>query len=432
MRSALPKVLHRIGHLPMVGHVLKTLGSAGIDRLAVVVGPNHGAVRAAVGELAPHASIHMQEQRLGTAHAVLAARPELEHATDDVLVVYGDTPFVTPEAIAHLRAGLAEGASVVVAGFRPESPKGYGRLVMEGERLLAIREEKDASEAERQITLCNAGMMAFRGDVALAILDAIGSDNAQKEFYLTDAVEVANDRGLRVDVAEIAADEVFGINDRVQLAGAEQLFQAQRRRAAMVEGATLIAPETVFFAHDTVLGRDVTIEPNVVFGPGVTVADNVVIRAFSHIEGAQVASGATVGPFARLRPGAEIGEGAHIGNFVEIKAATVETGAKVNHLTYIGDARVGAKSNIGAGTVTCNYDGVNKFRTDIGANAFIGSNSSLVAPIAIGDGAYVASGSVLTEDVEADALAFGRARQVAKPGRAAVLREAQKDRRKPT
>jgi bifunctional UDP-N-acetylglucosamine pyrophosphorylase/glucosamine-1-phosphate N-acetyltransferase len=294
---------------------------------------------------------------------------------------------------------------------------------MQGQQLVAIREERDASDAERAIDFCNGGIMALAGATALDILDEIEDDNDQGEYYLTDAVEIAHWRGLKVAAIEIAADEALGINDRVQLAEAERLFQAKRRAEFMAAGVMLVAPETVFFAHDTTLSRDVVVEPNVVFGPGVTVAEGVTIRAFSHIEGAYIAPSAIVGPFARLRPGASIGEGAHIGNFVEIKQAEVGEGAKINHLAYVGDATVGAKSNIGAGAITCNYDGFAKHRTDIGEGAFIGTNASLVAPVKIGDRAYVASGSVITDEVPADALAFGRARQVNKPGRAAELRK---------
>ena len=426
MRSRQPKVLHEIGRLPMIVHVLKALKAAGIDKIAVVIGPGHDSVAKLVSADAPGATTHIQSRPRGTAHAVLAARPALERGADDVLVVFGDTPFVSAGAVAHVRAGLAEGAAIVVGGMRPDDPRGYGRLIVEDGRLTAIREERDASEAELAIGFVNGGIMGLAGAYALEILDAIRSDNDQREFYLTDAVEIAAVRGLNAIAVEIAAEEVFGINDRAQLAEAERMFQARRRAEAMRAGATLMAPETVFFAYDTALGSDVVVEPNVVFGPGVTIADNVTIRAFSHIEGATVASGAIVGPFARLRPGARIGEAAHIGNFVEIKQADVEEGAKINHLAYVGDARVGAKSNIGAGTITCNYDGVAKHHTDIGKNAFIGSNSALVAPVAIGDGAYVASGSVITKNVEPDALAFGRARQVVKPG------WAKKPRKKPS
>lgn len=422
MRSRLPKVLHPVGHLPLIAHVLKALKTAGVDRTAVVVGPDHDAVARLVSAHAPEATIHVQAERRGTAHAVLAARQALAAGMDDVVVVFGDTPFISPDTVRLMRGMLTEGASIVVVGMVPADPRGYGRLIVENGQLVAIREERDAGEAERSIRLCNGGAMALAGATALQILDEIGDENAQGEFYLTDAVAIANRRGLKVTAVEVAGGEVFGINDRAQLAEAERLFQQRKRLEAMAGGAGLIAPETVFFAHDTTLGQDVTVEPNVVFGPGVTVADGVAIRAFSHIEGATVDSGATIGPFARLRPGAEIGPGAHIGNFVEIKQASVEEGAKVNHLTYIGDARIGAKANIGAGTITGNYDGVRKHRTDIGSNAFIGSNSVLVAPVTVGDGAYVASGSVITEDVEGDALAIGRGRQVNKPGRAAELR----------
>jgi bifunctional UDP-N-acetylglucosamine pyrophosphorylase/glucosamine-1-phosphate N-acetyltransferase len=419
MRSALPKVLHPVGGLPLIGHVLRALAAAGIDRVAAVIGPDHRAVAEVVARQSPGATVHVQSERRGTAHAVLAARDALAEAADDVIVVFGDTPFVSPATVRLIRDTLAGGASVVVGGMVPANPTGYGRLIIEGNRLVAIREEKDASEAERAITFVNGGIMGLGGATALAILQAIGSDNAQHEFYLTDAVAIANGRGLAVQAVQVSADEVFGVNDRAQLAEAERLFQGRRRREVMANGATLVAPDTVFLSHDTQIGRDVMLEPNVVFGPGVTVDDGVTIRGFSHLEGARIASGAIVGPFARLRPGAVIGENAHIGNFVEIKQADVEQGAKINHLTYIGDARVGAKSNIGAGTITGNYDGVHKHHTDIGRGAFIGSNSVLVAPVAIGDGAYVASGSVITENVEPDALAIARGRQVQKPDWAA-------------
>jgi bifunctional UDP-N-acetylglucosamine pyrophosphorylase/glucosamine-1-phosphate N-acetyltransferase len=416
MRSRLPKVLHPIGRLPMIAHVLKALRAAAVERIAIVIGPGHDEVAKIVSIYAPDASVHVQAERRGTAHAVLTARSALEASADDVLVVFGDTPFVSPDTVALMRGILADGAAIVVGGMEPPDPAGYGRLVMEDGQLVAIREERDASPAERDIRFVNGGIMALAGAQALSILEEIGADNAQREFYLTDAVAIANRRGLMVAALEIGADEVFGINDGAQLAEAERHFQHRRRAQAMAEGASLLAPETVFFAHDTEIGRDVSIEPNVVFGPGVSIEDDAVIRAFSHIEGARVAAGAIIGPFARLRPGAEIGAGAHIGNFVEIKQASVEEGAKVNHLAYIGDARVGAKANVGAGTITCNYDGFAKHRTDIGERAFIGSNSSLVAPVRIGDDAYVGSGSVITRDVAGGALALERSRQVEKPG----------------
>ena len=423
MKSARPKVLHEIGGRAMVGHVLAAASKAGADRFAVVVGPGMDAVAASVRAIVPGAATPVQTDRLGTAHAVLAAREDLEKPADDVLVLYGDTPLVTPETLDRVRARLAEGADVVVLGFETETPTGYGRLLRDAEgRLVAIREEKDASADERRVTLCNSGIMGFRGAGLVDLLSAIGNDNAKGEFYLTDAVEIATARGLTVVAETGDAEEVLGVNDRAQLAACEAIFQDRARASAMADGVSLVAPETVFFSHDTVLGRDVIVEPNVVFAPGVTVGEGTRIRAFSHLEGATVAAGAEIGPYARLRPGASVATGARVGNFVEIKNATVEEGAKVNHLTYIGDARVGAGANIGAGTITCNYDGFGKFHTDIGANAFIGSNSALVAPVSIGDGAFVGSGSVITDEVPADALAVGRGRQAVKPGWAADFR----------
>ena len=366
-------------------------------------------------------------QRQGTAHAVLAARAAIAEKPDDILVMFADTPLVRPQILSGLRAALAKDAkneaSVAVLGFTPADPTGYGRLVMHGEELVAIREDRDASPAERQIRLCNGGLMALAGDKALALLDAIGNANAKGEYYLTDAVAIAQDMGLKAVAITAEEDDVRGINTKAQLAEAEAVLQQRLRFAAMQAGVTLIAPETVFLSADTKLGKDVTIEPNVVFGPGVTVEDGATIRAFSHLEGAHVGKGARVGPFARLRPGADLGADVHIGNFVEVKQATVEAGAKANHLAYIGDARVGEGANIGAGTITCNYDGVAKHRTDIGKGAFIGSNSSLVAPVKIGDGAYVGSGSVVTKDVPDDALAVARAKQENKEGWARRLRQ---------
>jgi bifunctional UDP-N-acetylglucosamine pyrophosphorylase/glucosamine-1-phosphate N-acetyltransferase len=422
MKSRHPKVLHPIGGLPMLFHVLNAIEPA-IDRIVVVASSSSAdEICRAVGERYENAEVAVQKEQRGTAHALLVAREALSDA-DDILVVFGDTPFISPKSLELMRATLADGASVVVGGMRPEEPAGYGRLITQGDQLVAIREERDANEAERAIRFCNGGIMALAGACALEVLDEIEDDNEQGEFYLTDVVEVAHRRGLKVAAVEIAADEARGVNDRAQLAEAERLFQTRRRAELMAAGVTLIAPETVFFSYDTRLSRGVVVEPNVVFGPGVTVAEDVTIRAFCHLEGTSVASGAIVGPFARLRPGASIGEGAHIGNFVEIKQANVSEGAKINHLTYVGDASVGAGTNVGAGTITCNYDGVAKFRTEIGKGAFIGSNSALVAPVSIGDGAYIASGSVITKEVPADALAFGRARQVNKPGGAARFRK---------
>jgi bifunctional UDP-N-acetylglucosamine pyrophosphorylase/glucosamine-1-phosphate N-acetyltransferase len=419
MRSGLPKALHRVGGLPLIGHVVRGLAAAGADKVAVVIGPDHDTVAEAARAEAPDAAVFVQRQRLGTAHAVLAARDALAAGPDDLVIVFGDTPFVSPEAIAALRGLLIDGAAVAVGGMRPADPTGYGRLIMDGDRLVAIREDKDATRQEREIGFCNGGLMAMSGAQALDILDAIGTDNAQGEHYLPDAVAIANDRGLTVSAIEIDAAEVFGINTRAHLAVAEARFQASRRAEAMEGGATLIAPETVFFSHDTRIGQDVTIEPNVFIGPGVSIEDGATIRAFCHLEGATVAGGAVIGPFARLRPGANIGANARVGNFCEVKKAAVHDGAKINHLTYVGDADIGARANIGAGTITCNYDGANKYRTTIGENAFIGSNSALVAPVTIGRGAYVGSGSVITKDVPDDELAVGRGRQVNIPDWAA-------------
>ncbi|NVK35867.1 MAG: bifunctional UDP-N-acetylglucosamine diphosphorylase/glucosamine-1-phosphate N-acetyltransferase GlmU [Rhodobacteraceae bacterium] len=422
MRSTLPKVLHPVGQLPMVGHVLKALRNAGAERAAVVVGPQMEALEQLVAEVLPGSTCHVQTERLGTAHATLAAAPAMEAGADEIMVLYGDCPLVQPETIKEVRAQLAAGSDVVVVGFEAENPHGYGRLLVSDGQLTAIREEKDASEAERKVTLCNSGIMAFKGTLALELLKSIGNDNAQGEYYLPDAVELANARGLKVSTVSTDEEEVQGVNNRLQLSDCEAVFQRRCREAAMLNGVTLLAPETVFFSHDTLIEQDVVVEQNVVFGPGVTVKSGAFIRAFSHFEGAVVGEASTVGPYARLRPGADLSANSHIGNFVEIKKATIGEGAKVNHLSYIGDAHVGAKSNIGAGTITCNYDGFGKHLTEIGAGSFVGSNSTLVAPLKLGDGVYVAAGSVVTKEVTDNSLVIGRAGQVEKTGRADLLR----------
>ncbi len=422
MRSSLPKPLHPVAGRSMLAHALAALGGAGANEIAVVVGPNGGALAAEARRIVAGAGIFVQYERRGTAHAALAARAAIERGYDEIVVAYADTPLISAETFLRLRGALAEGAELAALGFEAADPTGYGRLIEREGALAAVREEKDASAAERAIRRCNAGPLAFSGARARARLDAIGADNAAREYYLTDLVEIVAREGARATAVLADEDEVMGVNDRVQLARAEALMQQRLRRRAMLDGATLVAPETVFLCYDTRIGRDVTIEPHVVLGPGVVIDDNVVIHAFSHLEGARVASGASVGPYARLRPGADLAAKAKVGNFVEIKAARIETGAKVNHLSYIGDARVGANANIGAGTITCNYDGFGKFKTDIGAGAFIGSNSSLVAPVKIGDGAYVGSGSVITKDVEPDALAVARGRQFDKAGWAKTFR----------
>ena len=411
MKSDLPKVLHPVANRPMVSHILSALDALSPDRTVVVVAPD----MAQVAETVAPAETAVQTEALGTGHAVLAARDAMEGFDGDVLVLFGDTPLLTAETMQNmLRARrAADDPAVVVLGFRPHDPAEYGRLVTVADRgLEAIVEFKDATDEQRRIGLCNAGIMAIDGKHLLPLLDAVGNDNAKGEYYLTDIVEIARDRGLSCAAVE-AADpvEVMGVNSRAQLAEAEAAMQDRLRQATMANGVTMTDPGTVWLSADTRIGRDVSIAPNVFFGPGVTVADNVEIRSFCHIEQAEVASGAIIGPFARLRPGARLEKDVNIGNFVEIKAARVEEGAKVNHLAYIGDARIGSKANIGAGTITCNYDGFFKDHTDIGAGAFIGSNSALVAPVKIGDGAIVGAGSVITGEVKADALSVARGRQ---------------------
>jgi bifunctional UDP-N-acetylglucosamine pyrophosphorylase / glucosamine-1-phosphate N-acetyltransferase len=423
MRSARPKVLHEIAGRSMLAHVLAAVREAGASRVAVVAGPDREDVARETRAVIPEAQVFVQRERLGTAHAVLAAEEALRDGADDIIVAYGDTPLIEAETFAKLRRPLAEGAAVAVLSFEARDPAGYGRLIVEGGRLIAIREDRDASDAERGIGFCNAGLMALRGEVALDLLRRIGKSNAKGEYYLTDAVSVAVAEGHAAVAVTAPEEEVQGVNDRAQLAEAERVLQERLRRAAMANGATLIAPETVFFSHDTRIGRDVVIEPNVFFGRGVSVEDGVVIHAFSHLEGARLASGVSIGPFARLRPGADLGPNVRVGNFVEIKNVELGPGVKVNHLTYLGDATVGANSNIGAGTITCNYDGFSKHRTVIGEGAFVGTNSSLVAPVTIGENAYIGSGSVITDDVPADALALGRGRQAVKEGWAADFRK---------
>lgn len=422
MKSALPKVLHKVAGRSLLAHALSGVKEAGLSGAAVVIGPNHDAVAREAGAVLPGAETFVQTERRGTAHAVLQARAAIGTGHAAVVVLFGDTPLVTARTVRRLADAVLNGADIGAMCFRAKDPTGYGRFLMEGDAVAAIREQKDATEEERKITLCSGGLFSFRGDIALKVLDTIDCNNAQNEFYLTAAVEVGRAMGLKTVPVEVSEEEAFGVNDRVQLASAEAVVQGRLRRAALLAGVTMEAPSTVYLSMDTVLGRDVVIEPNVVFGPGVTVAEGAVIHAFSHLEGAQVGKGATVGPFARLRPGAVLGAKVKVGNFVEIKNSAVNTGAKISHLSYIGDARIGAEANIGAGTITCNYDGYRKFITDIGAGAFIGSNSSLVAPVTIGAGAYVGSGSVVTKDVTADALAVARGRQIEKAGWASGFR----------
>jgi bifunctional UDP-N-acetylglucosamine pyrophosphorylase / glucosamine-1-phosphate N-acetyltransferase len=431
MRSKLPKVLHAVAGQSLLAHVLQAAPKGAGSSLAVVIGPDHGAVADEARRIRSDAQTFIQRERLGTAHAVLAAREAIARGADDLLVVFGDTPLISAETFERLRAPLRNGAALAVLGFRAADPTGYGRLLMEGDRLVAIREHADASAEERKVTLCNAGVMALAGKSALAILDEIGNANSKGEYYLVDAIGIAREKGLEAVVIETSEDEVRGINTKAQLAEAEGVMQARLRKQAMDAGVTLIAPETVYLAADTKFGTDVTIEPFVVIGTGVTIADGAVIHAFSHIVQATIGKNASVGPYARLRPGTSLGEGARIGNFVETKAATLEAGVKVNHLSYIGDAEVGANSNIGAGTITCNYDGFSKHKTTIGKGAFVGTNSSLVAPVKIGNGAYIGSGSVITRNVPDDAMAVERSQQNIREGGAVRYREIKTRGKKP-
>src|SRR6516162_2046685 len=430
MRAARPKVLHEVAGRSLLAHVLDAVRAAGGLSVAVVIPPVAAAVASEAARVAAGAEIFVQVERLGTAHAVMAARKAIARGFDDLLVIFGDTPLVSAQTLLRLRLAVAAGAAVAVLGFRPRDPGGYGRLVIEDDELLAIREEIDASAAERTIGLCNGGLMAFAGSSALAILERIGNDNRKREFYLTDAVAIARAMRLRTVAIETEEDEVRGINTQAQLAQTEAAMQQRLRAAALEAGVTLVAPETVFLSSDTKFGRDVEVEPFVVFGPGVTVEDNALIRSFTHLDRAHIGKGALVGPYARLRPGAHLGQDVHIGNFVEVKEATIEAGAKANHLAYIGDARLGAGSNFGAGAIVCNYDGTAKHRTDIGKGTFIGSNAALVAPVKVGDGAYVATGSVITHDVPPDALAIARSRQVVKEERAGRMRSLKAARKK--
>ena len=432
MRSARPKVLHPLAGRSLLAHVFGTIGQAGVTATAVVIGPGEDAVAAEVKRVCPDAECFVQQERRGTAHAVLAARAAIKRQADDILIVYGDTPLVQPASLSRLRAAIAGGAAVAVLGFRASDSTGYGRLIVDDGELVAIREEADTSASERKTALCNGGTMALAGKTALAMLERIGDENRKHEFYLTDAVEIARGMALSAVAVEVEEDEMRGINTKKQLAEAEAVVQQRLRQAALDAGVTLIAPETVYLCADTKFGRDVVVEPFVVFGEKVTIEDGAVIHSFSHIAGAHIGKGVSVGPFARLRPGTRLGEGAHIGNFVEVKETVVEAGAKANHLTYLGDASVGVNANIGAGTITCNYDGAAKHRTEIGRDAFIGSNSALVAPVKIGEGAYVGSGSVITHDVPEGALALGRSRQIIKKDGAKRLRELKSLRAKKT
>ncbi|MBI1244290.1 MAG: bifunctional UDP-N-acetylglucosamine diphosphorylase/glucosamine-1-phosphate N-acetyltransferase GlmU [Alphaproteobacteria bacterium] len=428
MKSAHPKVLHEVGGRPLIGHIAAELAALGAGRIVLVVGPGMDKVAHAARAAAPNVRIDsvVQHDRLGTGHAAIQARSILADFRGDILVALGDAPFVSSATFAKLRAGLREPGrpAICVLGVRLDDPAMFGRMVVGADGVLErIVEAKDATAAEREIDLVNTGVMAFAGEGFFDLLAKIEPTNAQKEFYLTDAVALARKAGRSARAIEGSRTDWLAANDRVELAALENEFQARARRAAMLSGVSLVDPSTVWFSYDTRIGADTVVQPCVQFGPGVSVGRGVQIKGFCHIEGATIADGAVVGPFARLRPGTRIAIDAHIGNFVEIKNADIEAGAKVNHLTYIGDARIGEKANIGAGTITCNYDGFEKFHTDIGAGAFIGSNSALVAPVKIGDGALVGAGSVVTEDVPADALIVARGRPTQSPGWAKQFRQ---------
>ncbi|AUW60350.1 bifunctional N-acetylglucosamine-1-phosphate uridyltransferase/glucosamine-1-phosphate acetyltransferase [Sphingobium sp. SCG-1] len=421
MKSTKHKVLHSVAGRPMLLHLLASLSELAPERQVVVVGAGREQVEAAVA--GHNVAIAVQSEQLGTGHAVAQAHDALAGFVGDVLILYGDVPLISSATMRSLieRLNRGDDPRAVVLGFRSDEGGAYGRIIADGQGIIEkMVEYKDATEAERAVTLFNSGLMATRSTDLFVLLDQIGNANAAGEYYLPDIIMLP---GQKSAVVETDSFEVAGVNSRIELAQVEAAWQAQRRVEAMREGVTLVAPETVFFAHDTVLGRDVLVEPHVVFGPGVVVEDDVVIHGFSHLEGATVRSGAEIGPYARLRPGADIGVKAKVGNFVEVKKATLGEGAKANHLSYIGDANVGAGANIGAGTITCNYDGFLKYRTEIGAGAFIGSNSALVAPVSIGEGAIVGAGSVVTRDVAAGDLAVARGKQEMRSGWATKFRE---------
>jgi bifunctional UDP-N-acetylglucosamine pyrophosphorylase/glucosamine-1-phosphate N-acetyltransferase len=420
MKSSLHKVLHPVAHKAMMLHLVDNLAGLAPDHTVVVVGARREQVEAALAGRA--ISIATQSPQLGTGHAVQQAEAALTGFDGDVLILYGDAPLVTAATMARLRDALTADVDAVVLGFRPADAGAYGRIIADGATITAMVEYKDASPAERAVTLCNSGLMAVRASALFPLLARVGNANAAGEYYLPDIIGLIIADGGTAQVIETDADEVAGVNSRAELAGVEAIWQRRRRAAAMADGVTLIDPGSVFFAHDTAIANDVTIEPFVVFGPGVDIATGTTIHAHSHIEGASIGEGCSVGPFARLRPGTVLGAKARIGNFVETKKAVLGAGAKANHLTYLGDATIGAGANIGAGTITCNYDGFFKYPTVIGAGAFIGSNSALVAPVTIGDGAIVGAGSTITADVPADALALVRPPQVAKAGWAAAFR----------
>ncbi|MEM1086869.1 MAG: bifunctional UDP-N-acetylglucosamine diphosphorylase/glucosamine-1-phosphate N-acetyltransferase GlmU [Pseudomonadota bacterium] len=424
MKSDLPKVLHPVGGRAMLDWSIDLAKRVGCERIVVVCSPVGEAVQAHVRDVLGGDAIAIQDSPQGTGHAVQCAQAALADFSGDVVVLYGDTPLIPATAVEALFAELESGAKVGVLGFEAALPGGYGRLITNSDGdLEAIVEAKDANADQLAVTFCNSGVMAARAETLFTLLSNVTNENAKSEYYLTDIVGLARDEGGLCRAVRCSEADVLGVNSRVELAEAEAAFQARRREDLLLDGVTMIAPETVFFSYDTMIERDVFIAPNVVFGPGVHVRSGARIRAFSHLEGAQVASGCEVGPYARLRPGAVLDEGAKIGNFVEVKKTRVGKGAKANHLAYLGDGEIGDEANIGAGTIFCNYDGFLKYQTRVGKGAFVGSNSALVAPVTIGDGAYIGSGSVITKDVEANALSVARGRQMQKSGWATLFRD---------
>jgi len=423
MKSSLPKVLHKIAGLPLIGHITNTLSSVGSTDIVYVVGQGAERVKTEICRLLPDAEFYHQKQRLGTAQAVLTAEQAIRRGYDDILIVFGDTPLIEASELVKARQMLADGADIVVFGFHCENPQGYGRLVVSDGHLQAIVEEKDATAQQKQIKYCNGGLLAVSGTHLLELLQKINNENSKGEFYLTDIIALGSAEKLDIRTLTVPYDNIVGVNSRNELAEAEAIWQRRKRKELMIAGVTMIAPETVFLSYDTQIAADVVIEPNVFFGTNVSVASGTVIHAFSHIVGAEIGPNTQIGPFSRLRPGTEIAQGAKVGNFCEVKNTKIHQDAKVNHLTYLGDADIGARANIGAGTISCNYDGFNKWRTYIGADAFVGSNTSLVAPVKIGERTYIASGSVITDEVEDDALAIGRARQTVKKGYGQQLRQ---------
>jgi bifunctional UDP-N-acetylglucosamine pyrophosphorylase/glucosamine-1-phosphate N-acetyltransferase len=433
MRSPLPKVLHRVGGRTLLDRAIDAAEALGCARIVVVAGPHSPQVSAHARARLGEAAVVLQDTPLGTGHAVRAAEAALADFSGDVLVAYADTPLLDADAVAPLFDARAKGADLAVLGFYAADPGAYGRLILgESDQLDRIVEAKDATAEELQISACNSGVLAGSASLLFDLLREVRNDNAKGEYYLTDVVGLARARDLKVSAVFAPETRVLGVNAQAELAAAEAAFQGARRALCLAEGVSMPAPETVMFAYDTVLEPGVLVEPYVVFGPGVTVRSGAVIRAFSHLEGAEVEAGAVIGPYARLRPGARIGKGAHVGNFVEIKQARLEEGVKVNHLSYIGDGSIGARTNVGAGTIFCNYDGFDKFQTHIGADAFIGSNTALVAPVRVGAGAMTGSGSVITQDVPDNALALGRAPQVEKRGWADRFRALKREGRRQT